>query len=255
MHKLYHKVESLQDKLIDVATGGTCENEVYRALRSELLSDNTIGALLPNFVKENRTLGEFWQYIKYEKETYQERRVFIWENFKLVLNILETTDTSSEFNITHNINNLSEELIQREWSKALARKAYDPEGAITSSRTLVECVCKFILDQLDISYSDSLEFPKLYKLTASSLKLAPEQHQEQIFKQILGGCQSVVEGLASLRNKLSDSHGMRIHTVRPSTKHAAFAVNLAGSMSMFLLESFNEKRKKECVKSNVTSSV
>ncbi len=36
---------------------------------------------------------------------------------------------------------------------------------------------------------------ELYKLVAKELKLAPDQHSEQIFKQILKGCSSVVNGL------------------------------------------------------------
>lgn len=86
----------------------------------------------------------------------------------------------------------------------------DPEGAITSSRTLIETTCKYILDELKITYKDDIELPKLYKLTAENLNLAPDQHTEQIFKQILGGCQSVVDGLGALRNKLSDSHGKKL---------------------------------------------
>jgi len=133
---------------------------------------------------------------------------------------------------------LNQGYIHFEWDKALKRRAEDPEAAITSARTLVETVCKYILDSLKIEYEDSLELPKLYKLTAQQLNLAPEQHHEAIFKQILGGCQTVIEGLGALRNKLSDAHGKSITQVKPSSRHAELAVNLAGSMSVFLLETF-----------------
>jgi hypothetical protein len=64
------------------------------------------------------------------------------------------------------------------------------------------------------------------------------QHTEPIFKQILGGCTSVVEGLGALRNRLSDSHGKGLKRVKPDTRHAELAVNLAGSMATFLVETW-----------------
>lgn len=82
---------------------------------------------------------------------------------------------------------------------------------------------------------------ELYKLTATGINLAPEQHNEQIFKQILGGCSGIVNGLGTLRNKLGDAHGVNGKPVRPSPRHAILAVNLAGAMSSFLLETHQAK--------------
>src|ERR1035437_6368529 len=48
------------------------------------------------------------------------------------------------------------------------------------------------------TYDDSADLPKLYTLTAKQLNLSPSQHTEQLFRQILGGCQTVVEGLGAL---------------------------------------------------------
>jgi predicted transcriptional regulator len=127
------------------------------------------------------------------------------------------------------------ESIHKVWQGALERRITDPEGAITLSRTLLESVCKHILDDLNISYDDGMELPKLYRLLATALNLAPAQHTEQIFKQILTGCVSIVEGLGALRNKVSDAHGRGRKNVRPAARHAELAVNLAGSLATFLV--------------------
>jgi hypothetical protein len=136
------------------------------------------------------------------------------------------------------------EHVKAAWEKALGRREIDPEGAITSARTLLESVCKLILDENAITYDQGLDLSKLYKEAAKALKLAPEQHQEQIFKQILSGCISVVEGLAALRNSLSDAHGRAKRAVRPEPRHAELAVNLACSMASFLMRT-HVKRKAE----------
>ena len=125
--------------------------------------------------------------------------------------------------------------VHEAWQKALRRKSTDPEGAITAARTLIESVCKGILDSVAVSYDDSLDLPKLYKLTAEQLKLAPSQHTEEVFKQILGGCFSVVNGLGTVRNRLSDAHGKGKTAARPAERHAELAVNLAGAVATFLI--------------------
>ena len=77
------------------------------------------------------------------------------------------------------------------------------------------------------------DLPGLCKMTAKS------QHRTQStfgsFKQILGGCTAVVEGLGALRNRLSDAHGQGKRPVKPAPRHAELAVNLAGAVAMFLV--------------------
>jgi hypothetical protein len=44
----------------------------------------------------------------------------------------------------------------------------------------------------------------------------------------------VVEGLGALRNRLSDAHGQGKRPVKPASRHAELAVNLAGATAVFL---------------------
>ncbi len=67
------------------------------------------------------------------------------------------------------------------------------------------------------------------------------QHTERVFKQILGGCQAVIEGLGSLRNRLSDAHGKGKAGVKPAPCHAELAVNLAGAMATFLIATWEAR--------------
>lgn len=129
------------------------------------------------------------------------------------------------------------------WGKAIARRSTDPDGAITVARTLLETVIKRILDECGETYSDKDDLPKLYATVAKLLNLAPNQHTEEPIKAILGGALNLVNGIGTLRNHLSDSHGhggkLRI---RPSPRHASLAVNTAGAIATFLVETYQEKR-------------
>lgn len=236
--------ESMQSSLISVATGGTGDNQTYKAVRKKFIEQPYLKTLLPRFVLTNGDLSQFWSFIKYEFGTYQERRDFIWGEFKLLLQYLESpTFAPSSKSIENTLKKLSSSSVHDAWSKALEKVPTDPPGAITAARTLIETVCIHILEDAKVSIPMDIDLPKLYFLCSESLNIAPSQHTEQIFKQILGGCTSVVSGLGALRNKVGDAHGQGKNPIRPKQRHANLAVNLSGSMATFLVETWEEKNK------------
>lgn len=246
MNELLEQAETLQILLVSRATGGVESDAEYRQLRQVFLSDRGLEVLLPAFVRTCRSLDQFWQFIKFKFSTYAERRDYLWDAFRPLLEHLErggihpsdeaVSAVLEEFDAAH---------VNAIWSKAMDRRQTDPEGAITAARTLLESVCKHVLDDLSITYDDGADLPKLYKTTAEALTLAPSQHTEQVFRQILGGCTSVVSGLGSLRNKLSDAHGKGRVPVKPGARHAELAVNLAGAMASFLVATWEARREVE----------
>jgi len=234
-------VEYFQDSVVAHATGGGFNNQLYVETRRRLLENKSIEELLPEWVVSKRTIDQFWTFIKGRFSTYQERREFLWNEFSPLLNYLENkTSSPLEDSIV-----FDEAHIHVQWQKALERKQTEPEGAITLARTLIESILKYILDEQEIKYNDAAELPELYKEVAKSLNLAPENHQEQIFKQILGGSSSIISGLGALRNKLGDAHGKSKRSIQPSERHSELAVNLAGTMAIFLFKTYKEKTIKK----------
>jgi hypothetical protein len=80
--------------------------------------------------------------------------------------------------------------VHARWTMAMERRTSEPAGAVTLARTLLEDVCKWILDQAGETWQEADDLPVLYRKLAKVLKLAPDDHTEQVFKQILGSCQS-----------------------------------------------------------------
>ncbi|MGY6631588.1 MAG: abortive infection family protein [Wenzhouxiangella sp.] len=247
LETLLERAEYLQQIMIATATGGAGENSHYQQLRLELLRTPGIKPLVPRFVRTNRDLSQFWQFIKAKYETYAERRDFIWGEFRPILDYLEAgAKTPSDTTISDAFVQLDEPSVHAVWSKALERRGADPEGAITAARTLLESVCKHILDDRGILYDgNSIELHELYKMVAKELMLSPDQHNEQVFKQILGGCSGIVSGLGTLRNRLGDAHGKGKRPIKPAPRHAELAVNIAGSISMFLIETHRARSVNE----------
>lgn len=235
----FQLVEYFQDGVVARATGDGFEDALYKKIRLKLLKDPLIKDMLPEWIKTKRTIDQFWTFIKGRYGTYQERREFLWDEFSEVLDYLENKTTSP----IDTAFIFDEAYINSEWGKALDRKITEPEGAITMAKTLLESTLKHILDAENLTYTDRDDLPKLYRKVTKKLNLAPEQHQEQIFKQILRGATSMVYGLGTVRNKLGDAHGKGKRQVRPSERHSELVVNIAGSMANFLFKTYEENKK------------
>ncbi|MEA2033113.1 MAG: abortive infection family protein [Euryarchaeota archaeon] len=152
--------------------------------------------------------------------------------------------------ITQILSKIDSAHVHSAWEKAVARKSSDPEGAITAARTLIETVCKHILDLSEVEYPKDVDLPKLYRITSEQLSLAPTMNTEPLVRQVLGNCQAVVGGLAAIRNVLGDAHGKSTTDLGPRAIHAELAVNLAGAMSTFLIQNWEVMKEKKVSESD-----
>ncbi len=204
----FERADALQNLLIDHATGARGDDKEFEKLRSFFVKNPETKGVIPEFVRTCRTLSQFWSFIQPKFSSYKERRSFIYSEFVKLLDFLEgKTPVSADNVISETLRSFDEGSVHLAWSRSIDRRTSDPEGAITAARTLLETVCKHILDDMGIAYAKNIELSELYKKTAKELKLSPDQQTEDVFKQILGGCSGIISGLGQMRNKLSDAHG------------------------------------------------
>ena len=86
--EILEKIETLQNLMLDRATGGAGDNRAYQELRGELLQIPIVKEALPRFVRTCGDLSQFWHFIKSKKpelSTYASRREFIWAAFRPLL--------------------------------------------------------------------------------------------------------------------------------------------------------------------------
>ena len=150
--------------------------------------------------------------------------------------------TPADYGISAALSAFDTGTIHERWEEALSRRSSDPRGAITTARTLLEDTCKWILTEGAQPFAEDADLPVLYRQLAKLLKLAPDDHTEPVFKQILGSCQSIVESLGALRNKVGDAHSQGPKRARPQPRHAELAVNLAGTMATFLIATWEARQ-------------
>lgn len=173
---------------------------------------------------------------------------FVFERFALSTDHVKRRAfmMPSDKAVSEALGNFGASGLQSSWNRALHRRQADPEGAITAARSLLESVCKHILDDKGVRYDEkNISMHDLYKLTAIELNLSPDQNTEDLFRKIGGGCSAVVSGLGELRNRHGDAHGSGQGNIPPASRHAGMAVNLAGSMGLFLIRTYAEQRDPE----------
>ena len=90
----FDKANYLVNLLVAHATGGSADSSEYETLRRELLADAEVAPLMPSFVRTNRKLSSFWDFIKSKYGTYAERRTYLSQEFTALLDQLEFGTTT-----------------------------------------------------------------------------------------------------------------------------------------------------------------
>lgn len=241
--ELYDDVSYLRNLLMRAATSNGVTDKQYKEYRDRVLDSPIPRSALPKFLIRCPSRSDFWEYIKNEFDNWRDRREFIRKEFEPVFNAANISSKSpGDRTIAEAMSKVDAEYVEHSWEKALERRSRDPEGAITAARALLETVCKHILDDAGVKYSNTADIPALYSQVATELRISPNQQTEQVLRKILGGCQTVVEGLGNLRNQMGDAHGKGREGLIPEQRHAELAVNLAGAIAMFLLEESDREK-------------
>jgi len=235
-------IEQMKMLLVSRARGRDFDDGTYYNLRETLLLIPEVDEQFPDFVHACRNMNEFWSYIKPKYQTYREREDHITLAFAPLLGYLEALATSPlHGTLTDALTEVNSHHVNEACRKALSRVHDNPDGAVTSSRSLLETVCKHILDEQKVEYEEKADLPDLYKMIAKHLKLAPDQHSQSELRQMLQGCTTVVYGVGSFRNRVGDAHGKGAKSGTVERRHAMLAVSIACAVSSFLIETWENE--------------
>lgn len=121
----------------------------------------------------------------------------------------------------------------------------DPAQAISSSKELVESLCKIILERSGIPHSNDDDLPKVYRKVAEALLLNAESvaanvAASQTSQKILRTLVTTVQCLSELRNELGLGHG-RSTSSAAIQRHARLAFNATVTICEFLLDTWHER--------------
>jgi hypothetical protein len=104
-----------------------------------------------------------------------------------------------------------------------------------------------VLLEVERNLSKSIEsydgdLPRLFRRVQTLLKLDPARKDiDDALRQVLSGLVSMVGGIATLRNKMSDAHAV---TFVATKRHAKLAVNASKTIADFIIETYLEQTGK-----------
>jgi hypothetical protein len=113
---------------------------------------------------------------------------------------------------------------------------------------LLESILLFIYEKNNgKEYEYKGNMINLYKDVCKILRMNPANYADDCLKQILSGVFSIINGVSTLRNDLSDAHGRSPQkSYKIDERHARLAVNLSKTISEYLFLSYeNQTRKSE----------
>jgi hypothetical protein len=85
----------------------------------------------------------------------------------------------------------------------------------------------------------------LWPRVASHLGLSPKDVADDDLKRILQGLYSIGDGVAALRTHAGSAHGhAQGKSYRLAPRHARLAVHAAHTMALFVLETWEERRRR-----------
>jgi hypothetical protein len=136
--------------------------------------------------------------------------------------------------------------VSRDLERALVSAETDPEDAVTSACSVVESVCRSVLVELGVPLPTKKDVQGLYQAVREPLGLTPDKQgvADEIandVRTILGGLNSVVNGVGSLRTHGGDAHGRERGYRRIDPRIARLAIHSASTVSLFLVETWQKK--------------
>ena len=83
--------------------------------------------------------------------------------------------------------------------------------------------------------SDSGDIGKLYRQVKDLYSMHADNSMDKRINKMLSGLENIVQSIAEMRNKGSDSHGLGNKRVNILDYHARLAVNASTTMAEFIL--------------------
>jgi hypothetical protein len=116
----------------------------------------------------------------------------------------------------------------------------NPGLAFDLAKTLVESVCRAVLNERNIAFSEDDDLPKLFKTASQHLPFLPptasgETEVRDSLKRTLGGLSTAIQGICELRNKCGfASHGSGTPRPPMESVQALLAAEAADTIVGFL---------------------
>ena len=207
-----------------------------------------LGAILDDFFEKQDTGNTFWpnsdsnHVAKLEAEKLQIRETLAREGLTYFRGgTIVRGGAVSTLSLDESVKKHGLQSVDIEIQRALSQIEQDPHAAAQYAGNVLEASIKAYLDHKGKTYGNGDTLAELWKVASEQIGLRPVDWDNKDLKKIASGLNSIVDGIAHLRNYKSGAHGKseeqsRNITIKP--RHARLAIHAAHTVSAYILELF-----------------
>lgn len=131
--------------------------------------------------------------------------------------------------------------VEMEFTRAMENIHTAPREAVSAACNIMESTFKIYIADEKLTTPTKQDLQGIWKTVRDSLGLDTKIIEDEDLKRILSGLYSITDGIGALRTHASSAHGAGRKIYRLQPRHARLAINAAHTLTMFILESWDEK--------------
>lgn len=212
-----------------------------RALKQFLVDEPEKGLTLTRDL-----LKHYWQLPK--DSSYRNDEKDRWaKKLEADISIISPNDRVLESIMADTVKHFDDEYISEEIRLMQESIKKSPNDAIDKAKNLVESCFKFILNECDISYSNSDNLGDLQKKVFTRLNIDANTNDtakaDKNVKTILSSLNQIIKGIAEIRNKHGNGHGKSAGAVQLSPRYAGLVVSSSVAVVNFVWDTYKDRKE------------
>jgi Abortive infection C-terminus len=133
--------------------------------------------------------------------------------------------------------------LEHEFNRALENVDKDPREAVSAASNILETLCKVYIEERGLEMPAKQDLKPVWNIVRKDLGFDPGRVEDQDLQTILTGLLALVDGIGALRTHASSAHGAGKKSYKLESRHSRLAVHSAHTIALFILESWERKKK------------
>lgn len=133
--------------------------------------------------------------------------------------------------------------INLEFERAHENVEHEPRDAVSAACNILESICKTYIEDESLELPQKQDLQPIWSVVRKDLGFDPGQVADRDLQEILSGLLAVVSGIGALRTHASSAHGAGRKVYKLEPRHARLAVHAAHTVALFIIESWDKKKK------------
>lgn len=207
-----------------------------------------LGRLVEGYIEisDDDEETSIWGKTNTEKQDFKKRLLSIFKRYNLQYingGIITDGGSVSSKSLSEFIHGRNIPAIESEFSRALENVYSGPREAVSAACNILESIFKVYISDEKLEMPRKQDISGVWKVVKEDLGFEPGKLEDDDLKKILSGMFSVVDGIGAFRTHASSAHGQgrKLYNLKP--RHAKLAINSAHTLALFVLETWDEKKR------------